>query len=277
MPLKVIALGTGVCANCISAPGPRRQPPGFLVDCDGNLLLLDASEGIRFRIEDAGYDYGALKHVAITHSHPDHAALPQIIQAKLCRVLWGRPVDGMNEFKIYMHEALVEKFSEVWAWHHPEGDVVYKDRLNWSCMPMRTGVETEPFAGLKLKPFGVYHGFGQHPSLGFRLETAQGTVVYTGDAGLTDSLFEAVANADLLISDASSRVGQDSTAGYGHMSPKQCGEIALRGNVKELWMTHYTGLDTPAAMEEAVRATGFAGVVKAATDGLVWNGASKRV
>jgi ribonuclease BN (tRNA processing enzyme) len=54
------------------------------------------------------------------------------------------------------------------------------------------------------------------------------------------------------------------------MSPKQCGELALRGNVKTLWLTHYTGLDTAVAMEEAVRATGYAGTVMAATDGLVW-------
>lgn len=266
-----MALGTGVCANCLQVAGPRRHPPGFLVDWNGELFLMDASEGIRFRIEDAGYDYGQLKSVAITHAHPDHAALPQLIQAKLCRVLWGKAAPGTDQLKVYMHEALVEKFQEVWDWHHPEGDVVYKNKLHWSVEGVRTGLEIEVLPGMKMKPFGVYHGFGQHPSLGFRLETAQGVVVYTGDAGLTDSLFDAVADADLLISDASSRVGQDSTGSYGHMSPKQCGEIALRGRVKELWMTHYTGLDTVAAMEDAVRGTGYTGMIKAATDGMVWS------
>ena len=245
------------------------------MDWNGNLLLLDASEGIRFRIEDAGYDYGNVQNVAITHAHPDHAALPQLIQAKLCRVLWGKTSPGIDQLKIFMHEALVEKFSEVWAWHHPEGDVVYKDKLHWSLEGLRTGLEKEVFPGMKLKPFGVYHGFGQHPALGFRIETDEGTIVYTGDAGLADSLFDAVAGADLLISDASSRIGQDVTGSYGHMSPRQCGEIALRGNVKELWLTHYTGLDAPAAMEEAVRAAGFTGQVKAATDGLAWTAGSK--
>lgn len=272
MPLKIIALGTGVCANsCL--PGPRRFPPGFLVEYNGNLLLIDASEGVRYRLEDAGYDYGKVSHLAISHVHPDHAALPQFMQAKLCRALWGAKGPGVDSLNVYLHEISVEGFSQVWNWHHPEAGGKlnhFPEQFNTTFVPIRGGWEQEIFPGLMLKAFGVYHGFGQHPALGFRLESAQGIVVYTGDAGITESIFEHVEKADLLIADTSERIGHEYTAGYGHMGPGQCGQIAFRGQVKELWLTHYIGFDEPAAMEVEVRKSGYSGTVKVASDGLTW-------
>lgn len=269
MSLKVIALGSGVCANCC-LPGPRRYPPGFLVDYDGHLLLLDASEGVRFRIEDYGYDYGLLSEVAITHTHPDHAALPQLIQAKLCRVLWGAPAEESKKLTVYMHETSVAGFRDVWNWHHPEGDNVYKDKLHWGIEPVRTGWEKEIFPGLKMKAFGVYHGFGQHPAVGYEINAVGKKIVYTGDTGMSESLFGNVEKPDLLISDAGVRIGQEYTAGYGHMGCGQSGMLAYRAQAKELWLTHYVGFDTPAAMEAEARKSGFSGTVKVVTDGLIW-------
>lgn len=273
MPLKVIALGAGVCATC-GVKGPRRYPPGFLIDYNGQLLLLEASEGIRFRIEDAGYDYGKVAHIALSHVHPDHAALPQLLQSKLCRVLWGPEAEGIHHATVYMHEASVEGFEAVWKWHHPEaGDELhhFPDKFVFDLIPMRTGFDHEIFPGLHLKAFGVYHGFGQHPALGFRVETPEAIVVYTGDAGLTDSLFVNVAGADLLISDSSVRLGQAYTGGYGHLEAGQSGMLATQGHVKTLWLTHYLGLDEPAAMEHAVRQAGFTGQVAVVADQQIWS------
>lgn len=274
MSLKVIALGTGICGNSCGT-GPRRFPPGFLIDYNGQLILLDAAEGVRYRIEDEGYDLGNISQIALTHVHPDHAAIAQLLQAKLCRVLWKDAEPQMKTATVYMHEASAEGFETVWNWHHPEagGKLNHMpDKFQFSIEAVRTGWEKEIIPGLTLKPFGVYHGFGQHPALGYRIETKEGTVVYTGDAGITDSLFDKVANADLLIADSSTRIGQSYTAGYGHMGPDQCGLLAARSNVKELWLTHYIGIDEPAAMEAEVRKQGFTGTLKVATDGLIWTG-----
>lgn len=272
MSLKIIALGTGVCVNgCI--PGPFRAPPGFLVDYNGNLLLLEASEGIRMRIEQAGYDYSKIAHLAITHAHPDHAALPQFIQSKLCRALWCGPGPGVSDLTIYMQETFVPGFEQVWAWHQPENgnkSNAFPDKFKFQVQAIRGGWKEEIFSGLTLSAFGVYHGFGQHLALGYRIECKEGIVVYIGDAGLTDSLFVQSEKADLLITDCAARLGQEYTGGYGHMGPKQGGELAYRGQVKELWLTHYEGFDTPQAMEAECRKSGFAGKLKVATDGIVW-------
>ncbi|MBU2566829.1 hypothetical protein KKG46_04715 [Patescibacteria group bacterium] len=274
MSLKVIALGTGVCTNGCT-PGADRQPPGFLFDYNGNLLLIDASEGIRFRINEAGYDYGKVAHLALSHVHPDHCALPQFLQAKLCRVLWGGATDGMEKIKIFMHEGSAEGFTQVWNWHHPEAGGKlnhFPDKFNFEIQAIRGGWSEEIFPGFTIKAFGVYHGFGQHPALGFRIECQDGVVVYTGDAGITDSLFDQITSADLLIADCGVRIGQEYTAGYGHMGPSQVGMLAMRGQVKELWLTHYTGLDSPEAMIHEVRNAGYSsGECKVATDKLIWS------
>jgi len=272
MSFKVITLGSGVCANrCI--PGPRRYPPGFLVDYQGKLLLLDVSEGARFRLDDEGYDYGDVACAALSHVHPDHAALEPFLQARLCRALWGKATPESPNLRVFMHETSVPGFEQAWNWHHPEAGGKlnhFPDKFQFQVLPIRGGWEEEIFPGLRLKAFGVYHGFGQHPAMGFRLQTKDLTVVYTGDCGLTDSLFKEVEKADLLIADAGVNIGQDYTGGYGHMTPKQDGLLAYRGQVKELWLTHYVGLDTSAAMEADARLEGFTGTVKVATDGLRW-------
>ncbi|MFA6099272.1 MAG: ribonuclease Z [Patescibacteria group bacterium] len=272
MSLKVLTLGSGVCANkCL--PGPRRYPPGFLIDYDGQLLLLDVSEGVRFRLEDAGYDYGKVAHVAISHVHPDHADLSPFLQAKLCRTLWCQTEEGMEKLDVYLNETSIAGFEQTWQWRHPEAAGKlnhFPEKFNFTLQPLRGGWEKEIFKGLTLKAFGVYHGFGQHPALGFRIEVEGKSIVYTGDAGLTESLFTNVEKADLLIADCGTRIGQEYTGGYGHMGPGQCGMLAFRGQVKELWLTHYVGFDTPAAMEAEARKSGFSGIVKVVTDGLIW-------
>jgi len=272
MPLKVLTLGSGVCANsCL--PGKRRFPPGFLIDYNNQLLLLDVSEGVRSRLEDAGYDYGRLTKIAVTHVHPDHADLSPFLQAKLCRTLWGEPVEGMEHLDVYMPEISIKGFEDTWNWRHPEagGKLNHMpEKFKFDIHPMRGEWEEEIFPGLKLKAFGVYHGFGQHPSLGFRVEAEGKSIVYTGDTGMVESLFKNVEPADLLIADCGVRIGQEYTGGYGHMGPSQCGMLAYRSKVKELWLTHYVGYDAPAAMEAEARKSGFTGTLKVATDGLEW-------
>jgi hypothetical protein len=48
--MKLIALGTGVCASNLPDI-VNREPPGFLVRVGVENILFDCSEGIRFRLE----------------------------------------------------------------------------------------------------------------------------------------------------------------------------------------------------------------------------------
>ena len=274
MSLKVFALGTGVCADTPQTT-VSRQPPGFLLDIDGMYLLFDCSEGIRFRLKNAGVDISQVTHVAVSHAHPDHAALPQFIQTKYCSHLFGTPSATSTQLRIYLPAQLARDFPHVWNWHQPENDGRYWDDFVPKIIGMEDGFTEELAPGVTLTAHHVYHGFGRHPAMGFRLETPHGVIAYTGDTGVCDALTQLAQNAHLLIADCSTRMGQEYTSGYGHMGPRQCGELALRAGVKELWLTHYFDCDAPDAMRNEARNAGYFGTIVLATDGMVWeSGAS---
>lgn len=274
MGLSVTALGTGVCSDTPHTTFAR-QPPGFLVEVDGSYLLFDCSEGIRFRLHAAGVDIARITHVAISHAHPDHAALPQFIQSKFCRHLFGAADPNTTKLRIYLPKLLARDFPQVWNWHQPENDGKYWNEFAPEIIGMPNGFEEEIMPGVTLKAFPVYHGFGRHPAMGFRLETPHGVVAYTGDSGVCEGVRTLAQSADLLISDCSTRVGQEYTGGYGHMGPKQCGDIAIKAGVKQLWLTHYYDFDAQDAMLAEVRAAGFFGEARLAHDGDKWESPKK--
>ncbi|MCI0479940.1 MBL fold metallo-hydrolase [Candidatus Uhrbacteria bacterium] len=268
--MKVIALGTGVCSNG-HLPGARSQPPGFLLDVRGTLILLDCSEGIRYRLHAAGYDYADIGHVAVTHGHPDHAALPQFIQAQVCRCSFvGKGCRPSHTCAMYLPRPLAEGFQAVWDWHQPENDGAYWEEFTPTFVPLDDRVRVGIADGIDLIPFAVPHGFGRHPAMCFRIETPDGTVAYSGDSGITDALVEAAHDVDLFICESVHRVGVKDVNGYGHLNPREAGDIARRSRCRCLRITHTTGADEAAAILHEVREAGFHGDAAVARDGDVY-------
>jgi ribonuclease BN (tRNA processing enzyme) len=179
-----------------------------------------------------------------------------------------------GDLNIYLPALLARDFPQVWNWHQPENDGKYweGEGLTFApkIIPMDDGYSQEIAPGITLKAYSVYHGFGRHPAMGFRLETTYGTVAYTGDSGLCDGARAVADKADLFICDCSTRVGQEYTGGYGHMGPRQAGDVALKAGAKAMWLTHYFDIDAPEVMLAEVREGGFFGTTKLATDGDVW-------
>lgn len=269
MPLKVLALGTGNCSNGY-APNTDRKPPGFLVDVDGILILLDCSEGIRYRLQEKGYEYGLVQHVAVTHGHPDHACLPQFLQAKSCRRLWGKDQPEFGVCTVYMPSKLVKGFQTVWNWHQPENDGKYWPEFTPRFIAMGQGSAVGIAPDITLKSFPVYHGFGKHPAVAYRLETPHGVITYSGDSAVCDGLVEAARNADLFICEQSFRIGYKDTARYGHLTPREVGEVCKRAGVEKVRLTHYVGLDKASDVLAEIKKGGFKGDVKHAKDGDEW-------
>lgn len=274
MGLNVIALGTGICVNGVEGI-PDRHSPGFLVDVDGLYILLDCSENVRRRLQAVGVDYGRVTHIAVSHAHPDHAALPQFIQSKFCRFLFGPQDPRATKLRIYLAQMLARDFPQVWNWHQPENDGGYWKEFEPEIVGMEDGFREELAPGVTLEARNVYHGYGRHPSMGFRIETPYGTVAYSGDTGVCEGVRVLAQNADLFICDCSVRVGQEYTGGYGHMGPRQCGDVALKAGAGELWMTHYFGIDSPDVVLAEARAAGFFGPARLAQDGDRWGSKSK--
>lgn len=276
----VHVLGSGTCLPVRG--GQRRAHPGFFIGYGkgDQHLVLECSQGMAERLEAIGEDPDKITQLAISHAHPDHCALPQFLQTAFCAT-FSRESFSWEDKQAYpqlslfapphiiAHLALLNRF-------HFEETVTSEGGSGLAfpvIEPFPMGRQTVRVlaGGARLESFRVHHGFGKVDALAFRLTLPGGKIIcYSGDSGFCYGLQEAALNADLFICEASARIGDEKSAGeYGHLSPEQCGLIALGSGVKKLVLTHYSGADTPEAMQVAVRNSDFTGEVVIATDGLI--------
>lgn len=276
--MKITVLGSGTCAS--NLPGvPARYPPGFLVEASSEKILFDCSEGIRFRLEQAGYDPAAIAHIAISHAHADHFVLAPFLQSVYCSRKWtGRPTD--TPVNLYVPDQIARDFPGYWNAHLPG---VQEKAFPWPKLNFHSLSKGERIniGGAVLEAFPAYHSFGEIEALAFRLELPPespslwqregrgefGVFAYSGDTGMCEGILNAARNADLFICEASARVGDETqTTGYGHLSPYGAGLIAREAGVKRLVLTHYQGFDSDKLMIEDCGRSGFTGEIAIAKD-----------
>lgn len=79
-----------------------------------------------------------------------------------------------------------------------------------------------------------------HPggSLGYRIETEDKSIVYCTDTGVCENAVLLADKANLLISECALRKGQDDR-GWPHLTPEDAAQIAKKGKVKKLVLTHF--------------------------------------
>lgn len=261
--ITVTALGTGVCASHYHPEADcRRMPPGFLIEYDGHRLLLDCSQMIAYRLEERGFPIESIETIAISHSHPDHCAIIHHIQSVFAKGLWGG--GQCPAVLLLLPDNIYDNFKTLWTIYNPDVSeyfpwpkLILVDNADHGTIPL-----TLP-GGAILKTFPVYHGFGKTPAYAFRFEYESKVITYSGDTGFCTGIIAAATDADLFICEASSRIHDRGNAkiptGYGHLTPHDAGVIAYQAQVKELFLTHYTGLDPQAAMIAECRASGYTG------------------
>ncbi len=131
---------------------------------------------------------------------------------------------------------------------------------------LRDGQEID-FYDSKLSAFRVFHAYGKVETLAFRLESPRGVFTYSSDSGPCPRLKKAAQDADAFLCDCSADIGQDKSTTSGHFNPYQAGEFAQEAGVKRLWLTHYSGKDSPKAMIKECQRSGFKGEVLVVKDG----------
>lgn len=253
--MKVTVLGSGVSGR------EDRRPPGFLVEFGAEKVLFECSEGIRFALNEIDCDYSDLKHFVLSHGHPDHFAFTHLVHSIYNhRQHQNRPKNP--ELNLYWPDSVADGFSTNWDYYMAgfKEKQLRWSKLNFYRMTTTREVRQKNFV---FKSFPVYHSFGQIEALAFRLETAEGLFVYSGDTGLCQGVFEAAKGADLFVCEASARVGERQAfgKGYGHLSPFEAGQVAKQANVKKLILFHYTGFDSDEKILSDCRESGFAGEV----------------
>lgn len=269
MSLRIIFLGTSA-----SVPTNDRSLPSIIIQREGDILMFDCGEGTQRQMIKAGIGLNRKMIIFITHMHGDHVlGLPGMIQTMslLGRdkplQIYGPP--GIKNFmesifrtvkfwlnfpveicEVNYEGAVYEnKYYEVrasWAEHtiqslayafiekprpgkfHPEKAIalgVPKGPL-WSML--QRGIDVTLPNGRIIKSSDVV----EPPRPGRK-------IVYSGDTRPSERIIELSKDADVLIHEATlSDDLLERAKEEGHSTPSEAAQVALKANVKLLFLTH---------------------------------------
>jgi len=169
---------------------PDFRPPAFLID---DTLLLDAGTIGAVLTEDEQWQ---LRHIFITHTHLDHIrGIPALADNIIIKNL-------QHLVTIYATEAVISALRNhlmngiIWPdftqLPTPE-DPVLRYNIIKPCCPVQAN-------GYTLTAIEVNHSV---PAVGYCLESEGRRLVYTGDTGPTDEIWEYASGADALIVEVS--------------------------------------------------------------------------
>ena len=261
----VVLLGTGT-----PSAEPDRFGPATAVVAGGTAYLIDAGPGVVRRATAGALVSGLpalqpqnLRVAFFTHLHSDHTlGYPDLI---LSPWVLGRAVPlqahgppGLEA----MTTALLEAYREDIRVRVEGPERLRRDLLVVETHEIEPGLIYEDGV-MRVEAFAVPHGTWDH-AFGFKLTTADRTIVISGDTGPFDGLAEIAAGADVLIHEAYGADGlgrrEPETQLYHstfHTSAVKVGEIAARAGVGMVILNHQLHLagETPEEMVEQVRAS----------------------
>lgn len=247
--MRLTTIGTGT-----AAPHPRRAQAGTLLESGPVSLLIDCGSAVVTRMAERGLDWPGITHVAATHFHADHTS-------DLATLIYG------------WRYGLLPPRSAPATLLGPPGFAARLDGMKAAfgeglldAPPPLSVVELEPGTpfplaeGLALESFKVPH---TAESVAYSVSGRGWRVVVSGDTGPDPGLAGWAAGCDVLVLECSL---PDSLALPIHLTPRQCGELALIAQPRHLVLTHFYA---PVEAEDitAQVAERFGGPVTCAYDG----------
>lgn len=220
--------GNTPCLDLVAPDGTQ-----FILDCGTGLRML----GNRWGAEDSPRP--AQTHILVTHYHWDHIqGLP----------FFSPLYVEKNEFQFYSFRSKFLGRDSLRQVFETQMALPYFP-VDFSAMSARRKFrELDGGEAFRVGENKITARWLNHPQgcLGFRIETAAGTVVYAtdnepGDPKLDKSLRELAAGADIFINDAQFTPAQLATTrkGWGHSSWKEGVNIAREVGAKTLVLFHH--------------------------------------
>lgn len=273
-----------------TAGGPiireERASASNLLVVDGHVYMVDCGEGALRRLVQAGFAPKDVSKLFLTHQHMDHILdLPSLIA-------YDWQFDDRSEIDIFGPQGLAatvrhalefldvgEKIFSVQMPPHPAmKDIVDVTELGAIPEPR------EIYRDDKVRVLAVENShYSELPQTGlsfvprsysYRFETAERTVVFTGDTGPSVAVTKLAAGADLLVSEV---IQPDAMIGFvrlktngneaalakvidhlrhEHLTPEEVGKMAAAAGVKKVVLSHVV----PGADNESSAADYVSGV-----------------
>ncbi len=235
---RIILLGTGTCEI-----EERRSASSVLVEAGSSRFLFDIGRGIALRLRQVGVRQNDLRHIVLSHYHPDHFSdlIPYLHAAA------HAPGDRRTEdLHIYGPEGLTAVLEKVLSLAGLNSSAslsdfsVHAHRLEETCEI--DGLEVEP---RDLPPAGNH---------GIQIDFGDVVAALTGDSGFHDSEIDFVRGAEIAVIDS------------GHLTDEQIVSLAVQAQPEILVCSHiYRELDH-SRLVDLSRRDGFEGELVIAED-----------
>ena len=255
---KYMSVRLHVIGSSPAWPNPGGAHSGYLLEADGQRLLLDCGPGVlsRLRLTEA---WPHLDAIAITHFHLDH-------WGDLVPWVWG---------SMYRSENGPVARPVLWVF---EGGREYLEKLGGRLgfpdmfdrvFDLHEYADGRPFTAAGFEVTAVRLPHYTLETYGFRAERDATTLAYSGDSAPSDRLSELARNADLFVCEATLLRGEDDGLPRGHLSLDEAVAAFEAAGARRLLVTHrpaelpvaeglefaYDGLELTVA-PPAVRSTG---------------------
>ena len=216
--MKITLMGTGTCI-------PIRNSPGLLVTIGKKNLAFDTGSGYLYNLKNINVNFTSIDYIFYTHIHQDHIAdLPSFVWAYL------------NDFN--KRESL-QLFGPKGIKKHVKKliDLTILNLSRKKKLPFDLKVKELENSKLNFRDFSVITKKLKHSpklnSIGYRIETKNKSVVYSGDTAFCKEIIDLSKNADLLIIECA-----EAKHFEGHLNPEEVGGIASKANVKKVVLIH---------------------------------------
>jgi ribonuclease BN (tRNA processing enzyme) len=280
---RIVLLGT--------AGGPTlrvmRAAPSNAILAGGALYVVDCGNGVARQIVQADLRLAALKSILITHQHSDH----NLDYGNLFYFAWYAGLqDQVSSYGPPPLAEMTKKFFELNAY---DIDIRIRDESRRDPRPLLVPHEIMS-AGIVMQDRNVKVTcvLADHPplpvALSYRFDTADRSVVFSGDTRKTDALVNLAKGADVFVCEAqylpgirealqrAVQAGYDKATADGlfksisgnALTVEQAGEVAQAAGVKTLVLSHFVPGDGSVAeqvfVEQARKA--FSGEIIAGRD-----------
>lgn len=250
---RLILLGT---AGGPAVKKARAQPANALVVA-GDIYVVDAGDGVSRQMALAGLSMLDLRAVFITHNHSDHVADYGTLLLRAMESGLKSPVEAYGPPPL---RQMTDSYLDYMRW-----DLELRERdENRPRLASLVRVHEIASPGIvredentKVTATEVPHGAAV-PSYAYRFDTADCSVVFSGDTSKSEALIELAKDADVLVHEVLNVAGLDAAVEMtdpgndalkrhiieAHTSISDVGRVAARANVARLVLTHFvpTGL-----------------------------------
>lgn len=242
---RLVLLGTGT-----PNAEPDRSGSALAVVVDGQAYLVDCGPGVVRRAaaaQRAGIDALAaerLTHVFITHLHSDHTLgypdlifTPWVLDREVPLEAYGPP--GLAEMTKHILKAYEKDIRTRVDGLEPANTTGYRVNVH----EIAPGLIYQD-QNVRVTAFPVRHGSWRH-AFGFRFDTADRSIVVSGDTAPCSSLVEHAQGCDVLVHEVYSQVGFEQRSpewqryhAGSHTSTVELAKIAQQVRPKLLVLTH---------------------------------------